>query len=310
MAWRGDTVLAAGYRHFLMVAEAGSVRAAARQFNLAPSAISRQIVRLEDQMGLALFERTGQALRLSAAGQALLAGLKAVSLGHQQTLDVLSGLSGLAHGHLHVATVESLSVTVLPDIMERFAARFPGINVTVTVTGSNAVTELVRGHTADIGFTFNPTVLQDLDVALVMDVPLGAALAPNHPLAKAKTLSLRECLDYPVAWPAQGLSLRTILDTVALRLKPQFRPAVECNSLRLMAAMARRGTCIAFQTRIGIEQDIAAGKLVFIPLSDKRLPRDRLMVVQRAGSHANPAADRLLALARGMLPRAAAVARK
>lgn len=307
---RNDALLATGYRYFLMVADTGSLRGAARQFNIAPSAISRQIARLEDEMGLPLFERSGKALRLTVAGEVLHRGLSGVAQGHQQTLDAVSGLRGLSRGHIHVATVESLSVAVVPEMLAAFGAKFPGIDVAVTVAGSDAVAELVRSHKADVGFTFNPTALKDLEVVQTIDMQLGAVVAPGHALAKLSATTLRECLEHAVAWPSQGLSLRTILDSVALRLVPHFRPAFECNSLRLMASLARAGRCISFQTRIGIEAELKQRQLVFIPLTDKKLPRDRLMVVMRSSSAANPAAKPLLALAGQLLKQAATVAQK
>lgn len=304
---RADSFLATGYRHFLAVAETGSVRAASRQINVAASAISRQIVLLEAQLGIALFDRSGRNLELSPAGEALLRGLRATSREHEETLDYLSALRGLKRGRVRVATVESISVSILPDVLEDFAKAYPGLQVSVTVAGSDTVTELVRDHTADIGFTFNPTALEGLEVELTRDMPLGAIMSPSHPLAKAKKLSLIECLAHPIAWPSRGLSLRTILDRKSPRLKGRLDPAFECNSLRLMASLARRGSCVAFQTPIGIEQELASGTLVFIPLADRGLPIDRLMVVRRAGQVGRLATDTFLALAKRFLPNEAIV---
>jgi DNA-binding transcriptional LysR family regulator len=299
---RADSFLATGYRHFLAAAETGSVRAASRQINVAASAISRQIALLEAQLGITLFDRSGRNLELSPAGEALLRGLRATSRSHEETLDYLSALRGLKRGRVRVATVESISVSVLPDLLESFTKSYPGLQVSVTVAGSDAVTELVRDHTADIGFTFNPMALDGLEVELWRDMPLGAIMSPSHPLARSKKLSLAECFAHPVAWPSRGLSLRTILDRKSPRSSGKLNPAFECNSLRLMASLARRGSCIAFQTRIGIEQELNSGELIFVPLADRGLPIDRLMVVRRAGQVGRLAADTFLALAKTFLP--------
>ena len=64
-----------------------------------------------------------------------------------------------------------------------------------------------------------------------------------------------------------------------------------------MAALARRGRCIAFQTPIGIEQEIAEGSLVFVPLANRRIPPDRLTIVHRPGSGGGLAASAFLDLA-------------
>jgi DNA-binding transcriptional LysR family regulator len=181
-----------------------------------------------------------------------------------------------------------------------FAKAYPGIEVEVTVAGSDAVTSLVRDHAADVGFTFNPSSLEGLSVAASRDLHLGAVMAPNHPLAKVKRLNLADCLPHPLAWPSRGLSLRTVLE--ALPVARKVRPAFECNSLRLMASLARRGSCIAFQTPIGIEQELKDGDLVWVALADKRLPADRLKVVCRSGAGSRPAVEAFLSLAARHLP--------
>lgn len=297
-----QTFLATGFRHFLAVAETGSVRAASRQINVAPSAISRQIALLEAQLGIALFDRSGRNLFLSPAGEVLLRGLRSISLGHDETLDHLGALRGLKRGRVRVATVESLTASVIPALLVEFSARYPGLQVSITVAGSDAVTELVRDHAADVGFTFNQSALEGLAVDVVCELAVGAVMTPRHPLAKAKKLTLSECAAYPLAWPTRGLSLRAILDRAAGALRKPLSPVYECSSLRLMAALAQRQSCIAFQTTIGIERDMEEHKLVFIPLADRNLPPDRLMVISRQGQVGRQAADAFIDCAKKHLP--------
>jgi hypothetical protein len=74
-----------------------------------------------------------------------------------------------------------------------------------------------------------------------------------------------------------------------------------------MASLAHRGSCIAFQTSIGIEQEIASGRIIFVPLADRGMPVDRLMVVRRAGKVGRLAVDTFMALAKRFLPDAGSV---
>lgn len=292
MAKSEPALIAIAYRYFMAVAELGSVRAASRDLNVAASAISRQLILLETALGNRLFDRSGRGLKLAPAGEILLRGLRRAAQGHENTLDELAALRRLTRGLLRIATVESVSASVLPDMLEHFMRSYPGIQVAVTVAGSEAVTQLVREHQAELGFTFNPSSLDGLEALASRDLDLGAIMAPDHPLATAKKLSLADCAAHPLAWPSPGLSLRAILDSIPAARK--LRPAVECNSLRLMASLARRGSCIAFQTVIGIERELAAGTLVFVPLSDKRLPVDRLRIVARAGAGTRPTVEAFL----------------
>lgn len=302
MAKAETALIAIGYRYFRAVAEEGSVRAAARALNVAASAISRQLLLLEQALETPLFDRSGRGLNLTPSGEVLLKGLRQAAQAHEATLDQLSALKGLKRGLLRIATVESVSVSILPDMLLTFAQLYPGIEVAVTVAGSEAVAALVRDHQADLGFTFNPSSMEGLEALASRDLHLGAVLAPGHPLARARKLSLADCAAYPLAWPARGLSLRSLLDAVPAARA--LRPAFECNSLRLMASLARRGSCIAFQTVIGIEQELAAGTLVFVPLSDRRLQVDRLRIVARQGASARAAAEAFLAIAKAHLPQA------
>ena len=263
---RADSFLSTGFRHFLAVAETGSVRAASRQINVAPFAISRQVALLEAQHGIVLFDRSGRNLLLSPAGETLLRGLRGVSRWHEETLEHLDALRGLKRGRIRVATVESLTASVLPEMLADFARSYPSLQVSITVTRSDAVTEMVRDHMVDVGFTFNQTALEGLAVEVMYDMQVGATMAPSHPLAKSKKLALAECLEFPVAWPSNGRGLRSILDRAVAGLSRNFAPAFECNSLRLMASLAKKQSCISFQTMIGIEKEIEARSLVFIPL--------------------------------------------
>lgn len=304
-----DSVLATGYRYFLSVAQLGSVRAASRQLNVAASAISRQILLLEGQLGIALFERQGRHLTLTDAGTVLLRSLKHLQIGHEEALTALTAFKDLKRGRIRIATVESISVAILPDLIAEFAESFPGIQVAVTVAGADTVIDLVRDHDVDIGFTFSTAPLEGLSVEFERSFRLGATMAPGHPLAGRSKIALADCLAFPVAWPAQGLSLRAIIDQ-GLVGAGQVLPAFECNSLRLMASLARRGACIAFQTQIGIEREIRDGQLVFKPLTDRRVPLDHLKLVRRQKLTARSPLSAFLDLSRrrlqqGMEPRTA-----
>ncbi len=293
-----NSFLAIGHRYFAAVAKAGSIRGASRELNVAASAISRQLLLLEAQLGIDLFDRHGRVLKLTSAGEVLLAGLRNADAQHETIMDQLGALRGLRRGRVRVATVESISASLLPGLLIAFGNAYPGIDAAVTVDGSDAVTELVRQHEADIGFTFNPNSLAGLAIEFTRDMQLGAIMAPEHPLAQARKLTLADCLAHPVAWPSRGLSLRAILDRALGSRHAIPRMRVECNSLRLMAALARNGNCIAFQTEIGVEDDLAAKKLVFVPLLMRKLPLDQFMVVRRSGAKATPAIDAFLGVTR------------
>jgi DNA-binding transcriptional LysR family regulator len=285
--------LAIAFRYFAAVAENGSIRGAAAALSVAPSAINRQVLIIERGLGTELFERVGRSLRLSEAGHILLAHVRGAERTYEDARSAINELRGLKRGKVHLATVESVSVHMVPELLAAFLKLYPGIEVAVTVTGAETVTGLVRSGEADMGVTFNPHGLDGLEVAFQRSFPIGALMAPDHPLARRRRLALADCAEYPLVMPARGLSLRNLVDTALRTAARPVRPAVEANSLRLMAALARRGGCISFQTVIGIEPELAAGSLVLVPLADETLPLNHLTFLRQAGRKGSPAAKAL-----------------
>ncbi|KPL52431.1 hypothetical protein ABB55_09495 [Prosthecomicrobium hirschii] len=280
---RETAILSTSFRYFLAVAEVGSIRAAAKVLNIAPSAVNRQVLLLEREIGIDLFERLGRGLRLSEPGAVLLRQIRAILETFGETKADLDAFRGLKRGRVRIATVESISVNVLPDILAGFWAQFPGIETAVTVTGSEAVAHLVEDGKADIGFSFNPPTTSRLEPLYHRDYRIGALMTPDHRCAGRASIELAELADEPLALPARGLSLRSALDPALVRLARDVRPRLESDSLRHMAGLVRRRQLIAFQTTVGIERDLLDGSLVLVPLADPDVEVDRLVVVAQAG---------------------------
>lgn len=289
---RARNLYAPAMRYFAAVAEVGSIRAAARELNVASSAINRQVLWLEEALEMQLFERVGRRLRLSQAGEILLAHVRRTYSDFDATVSELDALKGLRRGTVSVATVESVADSVLPRVVDSFRKKFAGIHLKVTVGSSEQAAALVESAEADVGFTFDPPETSALTIAYRHDLQIGAFMSPDHPLSKKQELSLADCLKHPVVLPSQGLSLRSRLDAVIADIPGRLMTFVESNSLSYLRALVREGNVVGFQTHIGLESDLAAGNFVFKALQDEPLKHDRLCIV--TSSH------RALALAPGM----------
>ncbi|MFD1694284.1 LysR family transcriptional regulator [Roseibium aestuarii] len=276
---RARNLYAPAMRYFAVVAERGSIRAASRELNVAASAVNRQILWLEEALDLQLFERVAKRLRLSQAGEILLAHVRRTYSDFDATMAELDALKGLRRGTVSIASVESIAESLLPRLVAGFRKTYPGIHVAVNVVNAREAAERVIAGEADVGLTFDPPRASALTVAYHHDMPIGALMAPDHPLAARERLVLADCLRYPLALPATGLSLRTRLDSALSRLPGSLRTFVEANSLRFMRQLARDGQVIGFQTRIGCEEDLARGLLVFRELEDAPLQDDRMCIV-------------------------------
>ena len=282
---RPDTaILSTAFRYFLAVADAGSIRAAARDLNIVSSAVNRQILLLEENLGIKLFDRVGRGLRLSEAGTVLVRQVRETLARYDDVVSELDTLRGLRRGRIRIATVESISMERVPELLAGFWERYPGIEVVITQDGAEEVTRLVDEGSADLGFAFSTHALEGL--RLVHEEPhrIGALVAPDHPFAGRKTLSFADLAGEPLILPARGMSLRTAVEPLVDRWRRQVHVRGECNSLRMMSALVRRSRAVGFLTTVGIERELREGELVWIPLADPDLAEDRLMVIARIGT--------------------------
>lgn len=262
------TIQSRALRHFDVIRRCGSIRQAARQLHISSSALNRQLLALESQLGSALFERLPSGLRLTPSGEVFARHVIHVLQDEERMSIEMQALAGLQAGHVHLVTVEALTHAFVPALLKRLSARYPRVTFTVSIGGSLRAAERVIDGEADValGFVHQRHVgLRQLSVAAF---DLGVAVPPEHPLTRLKSLRFAQCLRYPLVLPAPELTLReAIAPLLAAQPEP---PAVilETSSFELMKRMALQGQGLAFVNRFGIEDELTKRRLVHLPLKD------------------------------------------
>lgn len=258
--------------YFDAIRRAGSIREAARRLNVASSAVNRQLLKLEAELDTPLFDRLPGGLKLTHAGAAFARHAIEVLQDAERIRSELEAMRGLRSGHVEIATVEALTSDLLPKVLTRLRELHPRITVGVSVLGSSLIPEAVINGDVDLGIAFGMDRTADLTQMALSRFHLGATMRPDHPLAKQPTLSLATCLSHQLILPKSDLSIRQQLHRVLGKLPTG---AVETSSVELAKQLTLRGLGISFQTRIGIEKEIAKGELVHIPISKPAaLPAD------------------------------------
>ncbi len=254
--------------YFDMVRRCHSIREAARRLNVASSAVNRQILKLEDEMGAALFERLPGGLRVTAAGEILTRHVTLLLQDVERVRGELDGLHGVQTGHVEIATVEGAAVELLPAALRRMRERYPKVTIGVTVQGSQSIPGSVINGQADLGLAFALTRSSEITQLCVGHFRLGALMTPDHPLAAETRVSYGQCCEHGVIQAKSELSVHHLIAPLHKRVAAN-KPLLQSNSMELARQLARQQLGIAFQTRIGIEADLARGELLHIPLSDQ-----------------------------------------
>ena len=257
---------AAALLYFDAVRRAGSIREAARRLNVASSAVNRQILNLEAEVGVPLFERLPGGIKLTSAGEAIARHVLVVLQDLDRARSDIEGLKGARVGHVAIAAVEGVCGALLPDVIRLLRARTPRVTVAAESMGSFAIPKALLDGDVDIGVAFALPRHAELRQVALARFRLGAIMAADHPLAGRSKVSLSKCFDYPVIMPMGDLSIGQLLAPAMARLSRNVDPIIRSSSIDLMHELAERGIGIAFQTRVGIERHILEGRLVHVPL--------------------------------------------
>lgn len=291
--------------HFNAVAEHLSVREAARRLNIAASAVSRQISQLEGALGAELFMRDRQRrLTLSPAGEILYAHTRNLASILDSAVGELELLRGLKTGTVRIATVESVGLSFLPEIISEFGRRYPGLQLEVSMVSATEVIERLISERAEIGFGFVTDSNPSVTIALQRDVKIGAMMRHDHPLAGNRgPIGLAECLGHPLAMATPEISIRKVVEPFLLRTTKTLPPLVEVDSIRMLIELALTGRYVSITTPIGAQTDLADGRLVFRPLSEEGLPDNQFGLMLRSGANLPLAAAVFLDHARNQFSR-------
>ncbi len=255
-------------RYLAAVAQLGSVQAAAREVSISASAVDRQILLLEESLGVPLFERQPRGMRLTAAGEMLLAMSQRWRSDLARTLSDILQLQGVNQGQLRLAAMDSHANGLLPDFVLALARDHPGITLTVEITSPDDAAERLRSGKVELAVAFNLRPQRELNLLWSAELPLGCAMAADHPLAGRPSASLEEVAAWPLVAQSRALAIRQYLERRHAWLLQASRPVVATNSLQMLKCLLGSGGHVALTSELDVGPELLEGRLAFVPLRD------------------------------------------
>jgi DNA-binding transcriptional LysR family regulator len=285
-------------RYFRVVTECGSIKQAAASLRIAPSAISRQVQGLEEELSVKLFERGARGMNLTDAGHVLYR----YAIENRNQLDGLRSkveeFDSLRRGQVKIATVEGLVASFLSDFVVDLSNEYPGISISVTVLGSRDVAEMVSQNEVDLGFVFGRAPRRDLIELGRMRQSLCLIVAPGHPMAGRESCTVKDLAGLRVVVPDTSFGIRQEIDKAFAQANVRLEICSETNSLAFVQSIVARTELATFLPMVSAMPLIVAGKLQAIPLRDKRLEATQVTLVQLAARSTSPStrlvAERLI----------------
>ncbi len=288
-------------KYFDEVRRSGSIRLAARKLYVASSAVNRQILKIEDELGVKLFERSASGIRLTASGELLAAHVSRTLGDAEQTLARIAALKGDQRQLLSIAGQESVISRFLPPALVALHAEYPDVATSFRAAKGTELQDLLRSNSADIAVAFDPGSAEDLETVTAVALPVGAVLTPSHPLAGHTRLSLADCAPYPIVLPDRSWPLRARLDHEIEQADLALNIITSSNSVEFLKTMIDQQLGIGFQTIVGLEVQVERGELLHVPLVTTCEVNQEFALCRRSGDVTTPALDRLIDLLRQRL---------
>ncbi|HXK22451.1 MAG TPA: LysR family transcriptional regulator [Myxococcota bacterium] len=294
-------------RTFVAIHHAGGFTHATGALHLSQPAISRRIALLEHEVGATLFERTAGGVVLSQAGRALLPHAERALAALEDCRAAIRALHGGSAGPLALAAVGTLASTGLTSVLERFAKRHPGVELTLRTATSVQVSDLVRRGEATIGLRYLRDPAPDLVCHELAPERLVVVCGARHRLAGRRVASLADLRDeawlaFPSAHDAReghGYAAREAsADNVFAQFLVRGVASVRwtpVDSLTAQKRLIEAGFGLALLPESSIREERASRTLATIAIKDLRAVNPVFAVVRRGG-YRSRAADDLLKL--------------
>ena len=264
------------------IARTGSIRKAAAKLNVASSAINRQIIALEEEIGMPLFERLPRGLRLTAAGELYVEHIRDVLKNYQRLNSRVRALKMPDAGKVQIVSTIGLAAGPLPVIVRKFIAEHPRVKIFMRNDGGSTTMNPVYTGEVDIGIGFNIPATPGVRTLAAFEIPIGAVLPPQHPLTRKKSVSLAEVLQERLILIMPGTSLRDVIDFAFAPLSAPIEPVIETNSTETVKQFVAAGTGVTLMNPLDVINECGRGELVYRPLSDGHVRPQQLKVFARA----------------------------
>lgn len=263
---RRTNLHAAVLRYLVEIARLGSIRRASARLNVASSAINRQVLRLERDLGTRIFDRLPSGMRLTPAGELLLQHVRGTLQSFDKLLAEMDGLQGIRSGHVTLAALDSLLISIIRRALEDVSRRYPVVTFSALAAAPAAVLAAVAAGEVEIGLTFVMPTALPLQLVASAPAPLGCLMAANHPLADRTALRFAELEPYPVSFQSDSLpgAIDTQGDFAAFRSRATAR--FTSNSIEFQRSILHGGLAVACLTRLGFRSELASGGLTWVPL--------------------------------------------
>jgi len=256
------------------VAASGSFTSAGEHLHVSQSAVSRQILLLEEELNEQLFLRIGRKIRITPAGSTLL------SLSNRLFDDIRETRAGILesqhtlNGSLRLVGGMTVCLYVFPPLLKAFRRAHPGVEVKVSAGATPRILRQLRNGAADLGLVTLPVDDPSLVSVPVMREELLLVTSPQHPLSRRKQIVPQDLVRQSFVLFEPGSNSRRTIDEFFV--KEQIAPQVvtETENVEIIKALVRIGMGITIIPYQAVAREVRAGYLSCARIAGQQLVRE------------------------------------
>lgn len=282
------TPATADLKAFVTLSDLQNFAAAARKLHLSPPALSRRIAKLEDLLGVKLFDRTTRSVELTPLGTRFREQVRIVLDDLDRSVVSLHDVAHLQAGDLTVGCMFSAVHHFLPAVIKSFQRQHPRVLVRIVEeTGSEVLASVKSGL---VDFAINYTGMQDPDVEFtpLMREPFVLACPAGHPLARRRQVPWSVLAEHPYAVVSHASRLRFMIDEALSELPRMPRPICEVRHVSTLIALVEAGLAVAVVPQLALPRQGGAirGVKLVEPVAGRSIG-----ILRRTGRSLTPAAQ-------------------
>lgn len=247
--------------------------------NLSSSSLNRKIINIENELGIRLFDRHADGVTITEVGAVVLEHCRNTLFDYQRIIHLVDDVRDMRSGHISIATLDSIALSVLPEVIETFKTSYPEISYTIQTEEPHNVMLAVAEGKADVGVSFSNDLHPDVRCQAEKSTPIGAIVAHDHPLAERDLLEISDLVPYPLIRSYDSQSHRSFVNEAVTSLGVQLSTQMSTNSLPLAKAFILKGSGIGIYSKIGFIDEIEDGRLRYVVLNSPLLRQLRIGVL-------------------------------
>ena len=276
MSWDWELSAAVDLRQLEIIraiADTGSFTAAGEKLHVSQSAISRQILLLEDELGEPVFHRIGRRIRITPAGESLLQLSHRVFQDLQDTVSAISDKRESLRGTLRLVGGMTVCLYVFPALLAEVRRVHPHLDLKVTVGSAERSITMLRSGAGDLGMLTLPVETSDLVAVPVLEEELFLITYLTHPLAKKKTITPADLDKQPFVLFETGSITRRLVEEFFARERLEPQIIMETENVEIIKAMVRHGLGISIIPWQAVAADVRTKQLFCSRIAGNALVR-------------------------------------